>query len=160
MGRLILITGDRGAGKTRFCTLVARRMQQRGFDVAGMLSPARFEGTLKVGIDALDLRSNQIRPLAQLIETNPQSATQTGHWAFDDLTLAWGDGCLRSATPCDLLIVDELGPLEFIHAKGWLSGLVALDSFCYRLALAVIRPELMATAQTRWPDCGVFRIGG
>ncbi len=71
MGRLILITGDRGAGKTRFCTLVARRMQQRGFDVAGMLSPARFEGTLKVGIDALDLRSNQIRPLAQLIETNP-----------------------------------------------------------------------------------------
>jgi len=59
-----------------------------------------------------------------------------------------------------LLIVDELGPLEFIHAKGWLSGLVALDSFRYRLALVVIRPELMEAAQTRWPGCGIFHIGG
>jgi nucleoside-triphosphatase THEP1 len=26
---------------------------------------------------------------------------------------------LKSATPCDLLVVDELGPLEFERREGW-----------------------------------------
>ncbi len=51
---------------------------------------------------------------------------------------------LESATPCDLLIVDELGPLEFERNEGWPAGLAAIDSAAYKVGVVVIRPELLA----------------
>jgi len=160
VGRLILITGGRGAGKTRFCDFVARRMRLRGCEVAGLLSPARFEGGQKIGIDALDLRSLTRRHFANRPGPAGAALVRTEGWVFADAVLAWGDECLRQAVPCDVLIVDELGPLEFLRSQGWIAGLGALDSRQYRLALAVIRPELLDLAQARWPDSGVLTIGG
>jgi hypothetical protein len=62
------------------------------------------------------------------------------------------------AVPCGLLVVDELGPLEFERAQGWLSGLTALDSGEYELGLVVIRPELMGAALARWPEAGIKNL--
>ena len=37
----------------------------------------------------------------------------------DAEVLAWGTRILQQATPCDLLVVDELGPLKFERGEGW-----------------------------------------
>jgi nucleoside-triphosphatase THEP1 len=72
--------------------------------------------------------------------------------------IAWGNEVLRAATPCDVLIVDELGTLEFDRGEGWLTGLSAIDAGDYRLGVVVIRPELLAVAQRRWPHAQVIAI--
>ena len=59
----------------------------------------------------------------------------------------WGNRVLASSLPCDLLLIDELGPLEFNLGLGWVSALDLIQSGQYRQALVVIRPELLAKAQ-------------
>lgn len=150
---LLLLTGPRGSGKSSLCAQLARLGREAGLDVAGLLSPARIVAGQKVGIDTVDLRTGQQRQLARQNE-NPAPGERA--WRFDAAVIAWGNTILKTATPCDLLIVDELGPLEWEENRGWLAGLSALDSGQYRAAVAVVRPELLAPAQNRWPTATVI----
>ncbi len=153
MSHLWIVSGRRGAGKTTFCQGVVENWCAAGGDAAGILSPAVFSGTQKIGIDAVDLRSGERRRLADLrtAEDDPCDPLFTRRWRFDPAVTAWGGQVLAQAAPCGLLVVDELGPLEFERGQGWLSGLAALDGGRYELALAVIRPELLEMARARWP---------
>jgi hypothetical protein len=55
------------------------------------------------------------------------------------------------AATCDLLFVDELGPLEFRGEGGFVHGFAAIEARRYLLAIVVIRPELLKDAMVRWP---------
>jgi len=149
----VLITGPRGAGKTTLCTRFAAAAREAGLDVAGLLSPARLADGRKAGIDVRDLRSGEQHPLAE--RRGDMDGPGTDEWAFHADALAWGEARLREATPCDVLIVDELGPLELVHGEGWQEALTALERRAFRLALVVIRPELLETARARWPEAQV-----
>jgi len=153
---LIIVTGERGAGKTTFCARVIALARSRRCDVAGVLSPAVVADNCKIAIDAIDLRSTQRWRLATF---NPGADyPRELRWRFKADALAWGNLVLAESTPCEVLIVDELGRLEFERNQGWLAGLSALDSGEYRLGLVVIRPELLEQAQQRWPLAQVITI--
>lgn len=159
MANIWLVSGERGSGKTTLCAAVVRRMRAAGWDVAGLLSPAVLGDGRKLGIDVLDLRSGARRRLANARVTEEvPDGIHTRAWAFDSEALEWGDRVLQSAVPCDLLVVDELGMLEFERSQGWVSGLAVLDERRYRHALAVVRPELLEPAQQRWPDAQVVTV--
>lgn len=66
---------------------------------------------------------------------------------------------LGAIEACDLLLIDELGPLEWIEEGGFRSAFAALDTDCYRWAVAVVRPNLLHLACQRWPlaDAGDFK---
>lgn len=168
-GPIWIVTGERGAGKTTFCRDVVDRARGWGLDVAGVLSVPRFnpDEDEQAGIDLQDPRFGARRPLARRGSTEPSSIpvhvsrsprTSTGGWAFNDDALVWGDLLLQAAVPCDLLIIDELGPLEFERESGWISGIRALDSQQYGSALAVVRPSFLDEAQRRWPDASIVRL--
>lgn len=159
-GRIILVTGAIGCGKTTYCRTEIDAARRAGLDVAGVLSPARFEQGVKVGIDALDLRNGELRPLAHLRRAEAADATGvvTQRWRFDAATLAWANQALATATPCDLLVVDELGPLELEQGRGWTAGLAAIDTRAFDAALVVVRHSLIAQALVRWPDADVRQI--
>lgn len=151
-GKIILVSGELESGKTRFCVKSATILKERGWETAGLLAPAVFKGGRKVAIDALDLRNGTRRRLAQLKETdNSGGGIQTKRWRFFPETLDWGNKVLEAATPCDLLVVDELGPLEFERNQGLLAGFGAVGSGMYRLSLVVVRPALIERALDSWP---------
>jgi nucleoside-triphosphatase THEP1 len=56
---------------------------------------------------------------------------------------------LRRATPCDLLVVDELGPLELKLGQGLVAALDVLEEGAFSLALVVVRPELVDDVRER-----------
>ncbi len=157
------MTGERGAGKTAFCRALVQAVGglPEPPDVAGLISPGVYAGGEQVGIDAEDLRTGRRRRLASLrTPGEPASSPSTKLWRFDAEALAWGNGVLRSATPCGLLVIDELGPLEFEEGQGWLAGPAAVDSGAFTAAVVVVRPRLLAEARRRWPGAGVVEAAG
>ena len=160
-GVVYVVTGKRGAGKTTFCSVLVDEVRSHGADlaVAGVLSPKVFFGGREAAIEVVDVASWQRRRLATRRDVgDTRDRPSTIRWRFDADALKWGDAVLRSATPCDLLVVDELGLLEFESGEGWTGGLTAVDSMAYGVAFAVVRFELMKRARDRWPGARVIRL--
>jgi nucleoside-triphosphatase THEP1 len=154
---LYLLTGPIGAGKTNFCRQLAEAARGRGWQVAGLLSPAWMEAGQKTGILLEDLGSGEQRLLAYNTP-HPQADVRLGHWYFDSRVLAWGQQVLANCPPCDLLIIDELGPLEFNAGQGLNAAFELLAAGRYQLGCVVIRPALLETALVRWPRAEVLPV--
>ena len=77
-------------------------------------------------------------------------AISIGQWLFDPRTLDWANQVVVDAPPCDVLIVDELGPLEFRHGEGLRAAFGVILQGQYRLAVVVVRPELVEAARSHW----------
>lgn len=166
---LYLLTAPSGAGKTTFCAALADQARAAGWDVAGILCPPVFENGIKTGILVQDLRTRETRPLAisshfplpafhssplPTFHSSPLSTFHLplGNWLFDSSALAWGNEIFAAALPCDLFIVDELGPLELVRGKGWQNALAALRQPAYKIAVAIVRPSLVETARELFPQ--------
>jgi nucleoside-triphosphatase len=148
--QILMITGWRNTGKTTFCQFMIEAARERGLKVSGVVSPGVFEDYQKAHIELEDLQSGQRRLLAERGQ-DLQSEFNTPEWIFNKENLAWGNEIFATAVPTDVLIVDELGPIELEQNKGWVNGIQAVDSGDYQLCVLVIRPELISTAKQRWP---------
>jgi len=140
-GQLAIVSGPRGSGKTMLCLRLIELARQRGLDCAGIMSPARFREGRKVGIDALDVRSGERRSLAEADQL--PGDLRTAAFRFDTGAVKWGAAILDTACPCDVLMVDELGPLELERGQGWVNALAVLRSGQWKLAIVVVRPALV-----------------
>ena len=141
MDRIILLTGERGVGKTHVCERVVEEARSRGFSCAGVLSRALFEGQDKVGINLVDVASGEERPLASADDVPGE--VRWGRYRFVASSVAWGTEALAKASPCDLLVVDEVGPLELERGQGFAMALDVLAKGSFALGLVVIRPALL-----------------
>jgi len=142
-----------------FCRHLVDLARIAGWQVRGILCPAVFANGQKVAIEAEALPSGSRRQLAtRRLAGQPQTGPATRRWQFDPEVVAWGNRILQQAPPCDLLVIDELGPLELERGEGWAAGLTALEGGDYRGAVVVIRPELLAAARHRWPTACVITI--
>ncbi len=154
---LWLLTGPRGVGKTRFCQNLIQFAKDKDLSVNGLICPPGFTGDTKTAIHLLDLNSGKQRLLAR-VKTQETNELTTDHWIFDPQVLEWGNQLLADIPACDLLIIDELGPLEFKRGQGWQNAFKALEVQNYRAAVVVIRPELLVEAQTRWKNTRILEI--
>lgn len=151
LGKLYILSGPRRVGKTTTCGRVAELCRARGIDLAGLICPAKIEYGHKCGIELVDLRTGNRRDLA--VADDMASPLRTDRYRFDAEVMAWGSRVIDSATPCQVLMIDELGPLELIRNQGWVNGLEALRRGRYELGVVVIRPELVtAFQQAMYPD--------
>jgi nucleoside-triphosphatase THEP1 len=163
INNFLLITGHSGAGKTTWCRQWAESVRADGWRVGGLLSPPVMAGTQKVAIDLIDLHTGERRQLAQLWQkTSNPSGISTGEWLFDPAVLTWGNDVLSKLTAVltavDLLIIDELGPLEFERGQGLQAAFDLIETGCYRMAGVVIRPSLLPQAQQHWPGAEIIPV--
>lgn len=156
-GKIRLVSGPRLAGKSTYCQEIVQAAQAEGYLARGVISLAQFEQDRKTGIWAQDLCSGEKRLLASH-HPGQHQGPRLGSWHFDPQTIAWVNQLFIDAVPCDLLVVDELGPLEFEHGQGFSAAFAALDSRDYRLAVVVVRPECLNQALERWPEAEVLAL--
>ncbi len=156
-GRIILLSGELENGKTTLCLKLLEAAQASGYSAKGVICPPIYENEIKTGIDVLNVESREQRHLA-ILRGSAIDGIYTTRWLFDQESINWGNEILLKAVPCDLLFVDELGPLEFERGEGWQNGLKAIDSRAYVLTIVVIRPRLIETALQRWPDARVITL--
>lgn len=139
--RIIVLTGALGSGKTTLCTQLVSLFRTGGTDIAGIVSPPEFENETKTGIRVQNIRTHEERLLATRVSRDRGTANL--QWLFDPANMAWGTEILRTATPCAVLVIDELGPLELIRGEGWSVAFDVLVAHEYHTALVVVRPSLI-----------------
>lgn len=177
--RILLLTGERGAGKSTLCELLAGEARRRGIPAGGVACPAVFgpDGT-KIGCRVRDLASGEERELGSTVRDlgGPRwkgwSFSETGFEAANRAVLAALD---RGA---GLVILDEVGPLELRRGAGLEPSLRALDAMLAGsgwpgragsggprsgdaagpLVLLVVRPELAEELVRRYPGAGTIRV--
>jgi nucleoside-triphosphatase len=154
---LTLITGPRGAGKTRWCLRLAEHARLKDLDIRGLVSPPVFEDDQKIGIDLLDLTTGEHRPLAYR-KGDFRGDILTSDWQIVAETLQWGNHILEGITHCDVFVLDEVGPLEFDHGVGLAAGLNFVDASVSLPCYVVVRPSLLDAARKRWPWALVLEI--
>jgi nucleoside-triphosphatase THEP1 len=159
-GKLTLVSGKIRSGKTTFCAAVIQGLEEtfcNEWRMKGVLTPAVFKGEMKIAIDAVDINTGQRRRLA-LRRSERSEGLLTNDWAFDPQVMYWCNQLLRRAVPCDLLVVDELGPLELQRGQGFLEGMAAIDTGAYAIGLVVVREELLPDAKALWPKASTLTI--
>lgn len=152
-----LISGDRQVGKTTWCISVASHAKAIGLSVGGLISPAVFSGGEKIGFDLIDLQSSERRCFGTVDHSHPDWYN-LGKWSIDPQVITWANERLKLSQGCDLLILDEVGPLEFDQNQGFQEGMRLVDEHLIKAAFIVVRPELLPVAQKRWQQTRVIEI--
>jgi nucleoside-triphosphatase THEP1 len=153
--RIVILTGERSAGKSTVCSKTVDLAQARGYTCGGIVTLRRAAPGCPTDCrDVLDVRTGLLRQFT--VHAEPESSVASsavvqGRFRFNPQTLAWAKDVLVQATPSHLLVVDELGPLEIIRGQGWQKAFDVLNREDFRLALVVVRPELVDQARLRLP---------
>lgn len=144
---IALVTGPSGSGKTALCLRVIQAAWTAGLSVTGVVCPGKYDETgIRIGIDLLDPLTDKRWPLA----TAKASPAEAGsRWDFLPESLASGAALLAASGSCDLLVIDELGPLELLEGQGWVNALDVLHAQHYDRALVVVRPRLLDVLKAR-----------
>jgi len=149
----VLLTGKRQVGKTTVCKQVAELARGLGYDPAGVLTPIVLdEEGFPVTRHALMVSGGEQRLLARA--DGELGGPRTSRYSFDADVFSWVIARLRGAISqgCDLLIVDEIGPLELEQGKGLAPLLSDLSAGRHPRLLLVVRPELTGQLQDRLPE--------
>jgi len=149
--------GMRGSGKTTFLIKLVNVLCVEGNQVKGILSPAVFEGGRKVAIELVDLATDVRRVFARLAKET-RSDLQFGDWAFFEETINWGNACLSKIRFTDVLVVDEIGPLELDLGCGFQAGLDQLADGNYRVGILSIRPKCEEALLSRFQEMKVYSL--
>jgi len=130
----------------------------------------------KVGFEAVDVGSGERWPLARTDQE--LGSPRVGPYSFDPTALARAIRVLRRACPvgglseaergsrraaiagCDLLMVDEIGPLELERGEGFAPILDLLPVEGPTHTLIVVRPALLdqLLLRMRGAECTIFSV--
>jgi nucleoside-triphosphatase len=135
MKRLLLVTGRPGIGKTTVLLNAAEELKAKGYRVEGMISKEfRREGR-RVGFEVVNFGTGLRGWLAHVEQS---VGPQVGKYKvnLDDLDSIGANAVLDAIRNADVVIIDEIGPMELFSQAFRKAVNEALNSS--KLVLAVI----------------------
>ena len=158
MGRTVFVlTGSVHSGKTTFLKGAAAFWDLAGFSVGGFLNDARFDMGRVMGYDLFDLRGGESVPFLRA-EGGPDWQ-RVGGFSLVPGGVERAEGILARDIRADILVVDEVGPLELAGLGIWpaLSAALSAGAKCLCVVRMTILEEFRAKMGKRRID--VFRQG-
>ena len=133
-------------------------LKAKGVSVGGMISREAREGNVRVGFEIIDLTNGKHGWLAHI---NQKSGPQVGkyHVNLEDLEKIGATAIIDAVEKCDVVAIDEIGPMELFSQKFKQAVKQALES--KKLVLAVVhakaRDPLINEAKQR-EDAETFTV--
>jgi nucleoside-triphosphatase len=131
----IAVTGSPGVGKS---TLVAKVISGTKLRVGGVLARDRCYKDRRTGFELLDLSTGMVGILADEAGDGPQLGKYRVH--LDDLDRI-GAQAVENALGCDLIVVDEVGPMELSSHR-----------FVLAVEKAIVSPKPMLVVLHQWSN--------
>jgi nucleoside-triphosphatase len=152
-----ILSGEENIGKSTLCRIIIEYCKLKNIIVSGIRSELEIVNNLKTEINSYDIKTGEKVNLA-VYSPGWDEKKPERKWKFNREALDWGNDVLRRAVPTDLLIIDEIGYLEIEKGEGWNACFNILESNQYKLALIVIRPELLPIASNRFKKVCIFDL--
>lgn len=149
----LLVAGEPGSGKTTWCREYIDRQRKSGSSVGGILCPAIEQQGQRVGSNALDLLTGQEVPFARLSGHGSfKGGEKIGDYTISTDGISFACGAIRRAVEnrCNLVVIDEVGPLE-LSGKGLMPAVESALASAANL-LVVVRSSLREALQKRFPE--------
>jgi nucleoside-triphosphatase THEP1 len=156
MTTVLVLTGHIGSGKSTVAARVVALARERGLRCDGLLCSARLDvDGRKVGIDGARLGTGARRPLASRDVSS--EGLRCGIWTFEPGAMEWSLDAVLDAIRLrpDLLVVDELGPMELNEGTGLAPVIPKLKADEVPLALVLVRSALLPSLMERLMGCEV-----
>ena len=135
-----ILTGTVRSGKSIFLKQLVRHLKQASVNVNGYLSVAVHEDNKKIGYDLLVIKTGKSFPFLRL--RGDEAWERIGPYFFVASSLKKAEAIIHSRPDSDVLIIDEIGPLE-LKGKGlWPALKKKLDRSPARL-LIVVRKNIL-----------------
>jgi nucleoside-triphosphatase len=131
----IAVTGSPGVGKS---TMVAKAAAATGMRVGGVLARDKRYKDRRIGFELLDLASGAVGMLADETGTGPQLGKYRVH--PEDLD-GIGAKAVEDALKCELIVVDEVGPMELTSHR-----------FISAVEMAIASPLPMLVVLHEWSN--------
>ncbi|MCX5795970.1 MAG: DUF2478 domain-containing protein [Elusimicrobia bacterium] len=148
-GRVLIITGEQGEGKSSLVKTSAQALREAGASLGGIHAPGFWEEGRRSGFDITDLGTGESRPLCRT--QGPAGWPAQGPFRFSPDGLAFGLRALAEAMrrDADVIFVDEVGPME-LRGLGWAPGLDALARQRRKPMVWVVRRALIDEVRRHW----------
>jgi len=113
---LVFLTGVRGVGKSAVVRQVAEKMKLHGCKVGGMTSGDLRSGSARIGFEIRDLLTAKAGVLAHV---NQPIGPKIGKYRVNsqDLDNIGAEAVLSAIKYADLIVIDEVGPMELTSAR-------------------------------------------
>lgn len=114
--RILLLTGTPGVGKTSVLLRIVESLKAKGYKVGGMVSREVRVGGGRVGFEILDLNTGRKGWLAHV---GQKQGRQVGRYQVNlgDLAGIGVEAITNAVTRSDVIIIDEIGPMELCSQK-------------------------------------------
>ena len=158
--RLFILTGAPGTGKTTVLQKVVETLKTHGVSVGGMLSREVRKSGIRVGFEILDYSNGNQGWLAHI---NQNAGPQVGKYRVNiqDLEAIGAQAIIDAAENCQIIAIDEIGPMELYSQKFKQAVELAFQSG--KLVLAIVHAKatdpLVTTAKQR-EDAETFTVTG
>lgn len=147
--KTIIITGEKGSGKSTYVNRLVEIVKEKGGKVSGVSSLYFFINGHHEGYD-LKLQSDG-RIIALARKTEVESYPLKMHYNFDQEALLQGNQeLIESAnSQADIIVIDEAGILE-MNDQGWAPALKVLSTDRNHSIIWVVRPWLIEDFCRKW----------
>lgn len=114
---IIILAGSVHSGKTTLLKKVVCELKRQKYKVDGFLSEAVWTREETVGYDLFDLKKERSIPLIR--RTGEEEWQKIGSYFFIPQSLAEAEKIILRGKEADILVVDEVGPLELSGRGFW-----------------------------------------
>lgn len=152
---ILILFGPSGSGKTTKAMELAQKICQKGYLVGGIVAPGIFFENKRFSFDIVDLMNQQRCFLAR---RDMASSINIGPFGFSHEGFSFGDSAIQKAIShkADLIIIDEIGPLE-LQNQGWAKSLRLACQSEVATILITSRPGTMeAIREIFFPDYSII----
>ena len=143
---ILLVTGARQVGKSTLLWKAVQLARINGADISGILTRRTGPHDLQVVELRTSLRYMITDPFDEQVEGSARPGAPLSNFRMNAEAMRRSSEALAQAFPSDVVVVDELGPLEFRRRQGWVAAFDLLRTGLFRLAVVVVRPELLGEA--------------
>ena len=138
--RIHVFTGPVDSGKTGELKRELKTLMERDYRIGGILSEAVMQGEVKTAYHAIDIVTG--RRILLVSREIMDSDLRTGKYHFSHAGFEEASSALLNAMDREILVLDEIGPLE-LREEGYAEALRTISDSFQGLLLTVVRDYLL-----------------